>query len=120
MPDAVPRRYLRVHGDAAVASTSTSSELAKPIEYYGELVERRREVVLLGRPAWVLGPEDLAVLKMMFYRRKDLADVESLLREGSGALDLEFVRAKLAALEAARLAPLHRTHIPMSTVDASV
>jgi hypothetical protein len=68
------------------------------IGYYGELAERRREVVLLGRPAWVLGPEDLAVLKMMFYRRKDLADVESLLRERSGAVDLDFVRRKLAEL----------------------
>lgn len=68
------------------------------IDYYAELQQRRRQVPLSGRSAWVLGPEDIAVLKLMFYRRKDLADVESLLREQSGSLDLEFVADKLRDL----------------------
>ena len=68
------------------------------LDYYGGLAGRRREVQLLGRPAWVLGPEDLTILKMMFYRRKDLADVESLLRDHSGSLDLAFVEKKLIEL----------------------
>lgn len=68
------------------------------IDYYGELESRRREVRLRGRPCWVLGPEDLVVLKLMFYRRKDLADVESLLREQRATLDLQFIEAKLREL----------------------
>ncbi|MDG2305673.1 MAG: hypothetical protein P8R42_13725 [Candidatus Binatia bacterium] len=68
------------------------------INYYAELQQRRRQVPLAGRPAWVLGPEDIAILKLMFYRRKDLADVESLLREQGGALNLKFVADKLRDL----------------------
>jgi hypothetical protein len=68
------------------------------IAYYGELEGRRRQVVLLGRPAWILGPEDLAVLKMMFFRRKDLADVEAMLRHLGASLDRTFIRTKLSEL----------------------
>jgi predicted nucleotidyltransferase len=68
------------------------------IAYYAELAERRREVILLGRPAWILGPEDLVVLKMMFFRRKDLADVEAVMRVQGKALNREFIRRKLVDL----------------------
>jgi hypothetical protein len=68
------------------------------IAYYAELADRRRQVVLLGRPAWILGPEDLVVLKLMFFRRKDLADVEALLRDQGVSVDRTFIRAKLIEL----------------------
>lgn len=68
------------------------------IELYAELESRRREVTLLGRPLWIVGPEDTCVLKMMFFRRKDLADVEAVLRDQGDALDRAFVRSKLVAL----------------------
>lgn len=68
------------------------------IAYYAELESRRREVVLFGRPLWIVGPDDLAVLKMMFFRRKDLADVEAMARELGVQLDHAFVRAKLVEL----------------------
>jgi predicted nucleotidyltransferase len=64
------------------------------IEYYASLSDRKREVNLLGRPMYVVGPEDLVTLKMMFFRRKDLADVEAVLR-GDEPLDLERVRETL-------------------------
>jgi hypothetical protein len=51
---------------------------------------------VLGRPLWILGPDDLAVLKLVFNRRKDLADVEELLR--ADVLDVDFVRARLTNL----------------------
>lgn len=68
------------------------------IELYAELESRRREVTLLGKPLWILGPEDTCVLKMMFFRRKDLADVEAVLRDQGEALDRVFVRSKLVGL----------------------
>ncbi len=68
------------------------------ISYYAELADRRRQVPLLGRPVWILGAEDLVVLKLMFYRRKDLADIEAILRDQGAALDRGFVRTKLAEL----------------------
>lgn len=68
------------------------------IEFYARLAERRREVLLLGRSVWILGPEDLVVLKLMFYRRKDLADVEALLAEQGAGIDRSYVRRTLAEL----------------------
>ena len=62
---------------------------------------RRHQVELLGRPLWILAPEDLVVLTMMFFRRKDLADVEALLRTSGARLDRAFVHAKLAELAGA-------------------
>jgi len=55
-------------------------------------------VVLLGRPLAILAPHDLVVLKMMFFRRKDMADVEAVLRDQGPAFDREWVRRKLAEL----------------------
>ena len=77
--------------------------------YYGQLASRRREVTLVGRPLWILSPEDLVVLKMMFFRRKDLADVEAILRDQKASLDSRFVRRQLIELVGAddeRLAAL--------------
>jgi hypothetical protein len=68
------------------------------IPYYAELMNRRREASLLGRPIWILDAADLVVLKMMFFRRKDLADVESILRNLGPDLDRRFVHGKLTDL----------------------
>lgn len=68
------------------------------IPYYQALAQRTRKITLLGRPATILGPEDLAVLKMMFFRRKDLADVEALVREQGIGLDRDFIRRTLVDL----------------------
>lgn len=71
------------------------------IDYYAEMEDRRRQVRLLGRPLWILAAEDLVVLKLMFFRRKDLADVESVLRQLGPSIDRRFVRAKLTELAGA-------------------
>lgn len=71
------------------------------IPYYAQLAARRRQVPLLGRPAWIVGAEDLIVLKMMFFRRKDQADVEAVLRDQGDRLDREYVRSTLAELAGA-------------------
>ncbi len=68
------------------------------IPYYAELEKRRREVILLDRPIWILAPEDLAVLKLMFFRRKDLADVEAIYRDQGAALDRNQIRKTLLEL----------------------
>lgn len=66
------------------------------VPYYAELESSRRRATLLERPIWILGPEDLAVLKLMFYRRKDLADVEAILRDQGETLDRQYIRRRLA------------------------
>lgn len=68
------------------------------IPFYATLEEHLREVLLFGRPLWILGPEDLAILKLMFFRRKDLADVEAMLRDQGKALDREYIRSTLIRL----------------------
>lgn len=68
------------------------------IPFYGGLETGRREVVLFDRPLWILGPEDLAILKLMFFRRKDVADVEAMLRDQGGVFDRDRVRRELIEL----------------------
>jgi len=68
------------------------------VPYYATLQDHRREVPLLGRPLWIVGPEDLAVLKLMFFRRKDLADVEAMLRDQGAAIDRAHIRRTLVGL----------------------
>jgi hypothetical protein len=68
------------------------------IPFYARLEERRRQVPLLGRPLWILGVDDLVVLKLMFNRRKDLADVEAVMAEQGARLDRPYVRRTLTEL----------------------
>ncbi len=68
------------------------------IPYYEEIAAHRRQVQLLGSPIWVLSAEDLVVLKMLFFRRKDLADVEAVLRDQASGFDRGYVKRKLEKL----------------------
>ena len=68
------------------------------VPFYKELKRRVRNAVLLGRPIKILSPEDLLVLKLMFFRRKDLADAEAVLRDQGTALDRRKVRNRLVKL----------------------
>lgn len=104
------RRRAREEGQFRGTAAGLRVDVFVPaIDYYADLANRRRQVALLGRPLWILAAEDLAVLKLMFFRRKDLADVEALLRELGPSIDRRFVRAKLIELVGAddeRLAAL--------------
>ncbi len=68
------------------------------IPFYAEMASRTRQVPLLGRPIDILSAQDLLTLKMMFFRRKDLADVEAVLRNPLPGLDVESIRAKLVEM----------------------
>ncbi len=67
---------------------------------------------------WILGPEDLVVLKLMFFRRKDLADVEAVLRDQRGSLDRSFVRSRLIELVGADDERIHALGEIERDVDA--
>jgi len=43
-------------------------------------IRRRRAVPMSGREVWVLAPEDLILLKLIAFRRKDQLDVEEILK----------------------------------------
>jgi hypothetical protein len=65
------------------------------IPFYAEALSRRVRVRLAGRDTWVLSPEVLAVFKMLFFRAKDLRDLERLLAVQGTRFDRGFVRRSL-------------------------
>jgi len=65
------------------------------VPFYAEAFRRRQRVRLAHRDTWVLSPETLAVFKMLFYRPKDLVDVQRLLEVQSERIDRSFIRQAL-------------------------
>jgi hypothetical protein len=65
------------------------------IPFYRLVAERVRSASLGGRPIQVLSPEDLAVFKLLFFRGKDLVDLERLVAFQGAALDAAYVRDAL-------------------------
>jgi hypothetical protein len=68
------------------------------VPFYKDLRRRVRGAVLLGRPLKILAAEDLIVLKLIFFRRKDLADAEAVLRDQGPAIDRKKVRERIVKL----------------------
>ena len=77
------------------------------VPFYKQLKRRVRNAVLLGRPIKILSAEDLVVLKLMFFRRKGLADAEAVLRDQGSALDRSKVRHRLVKLVGERDERVH-------------
>lgn len=64
------------------------------IPFYAEAQKRRVRVPdLRGRPAWVLSAEVIAVFKLLFYRSKDVGDLEHIVAHQGSKLDAAFVRS---------------------------
>jgi hypothetical protein len=59
---------------------------------------RRVPMRIAGRETFVHSPEVLAVFKLLFYRPKDLLDVERMLQIRGDAFDRAFVRRALAEM----------------------
>jgi hypothetical protein len=57
-------------------------------------VQRRVE----GRPVWFLSAEALAVFKLLFFRPKDLVDLQRLLAVQGPALDTAYIRRHLVEM----------------------
>ena len=54
--------------------------------------------MIAGRLAWVHSAEVLAVFKLLFFRAKDLVDVERMVQVRGPDLDRAFVRAALVEM----------------------
>jgi len=59
---------------------------------------RVRQGVLLGRPIAILSAEDLVLFKLLFFRAKDLSDVERLVRFQGEGLERDYIRYWLVEL----------------------
>lgn len=51
-----------------------------------------------GREAWFLSPEAIAVFKLLFFRAKDLVDLERLVAVQGSKLDRAYVRVKVVEM----------------------
>ena len=68
------------------------------VPLYDSARTRIRQAPLEGRPAWFLSPEDLVVFKMLFFRTKDLLDVERLVAFAGADFDRDYVHRWLVDL----------------------
>jgi hypothetical protein len=68
------------------------------IPFYAEAATRRVRTTIAGRSTWVHSAEVLAVFKLLFFRAKDLVDVERMLQVRGVDFDRSFVRAALVDL----------------------
>ncbi len=59
---------------------------------------RVRTATLEGRPIRVLSPEDLAVFKLLFFRGKDVVDLERLVAFLGPELDHGYVRSWVSGM----------------------
>jgi hypothetical protein len=69
------------------------------IPYYAEALRTRVRLDLpdIGS-AWVLSAEAICVFKLLFFRPKDLIDLEKLVRVRGAALDAAYVRARIVEM----------------------
>lgn len=93
---------LREHGFCRCQFSSFRVDVFVPRIPFYELARQRRRKVLLGNErVMVWDAETLSVFKMMFFRRKDIADVEQILRN-QPILDRAWVRDRLVEMYGAR------------------
>jgi len=87
------------HGFCRVTFAGMGVDVFLPIvPFYETARARRKRVELGGQPIMIWDAESLAVFKMMFFRRKDLADIEQILRTQGTQFDRLWVREQLAGM----------------------
>jgi hypothetical protein len=90
---------LREHGFCRVEYSGVRVDVFLPtIDFYGAARDRRRVVKLGEQSIQIWDAESLIVFKMMFFRRKDLADVEQILRTQRESLDCAWIELHLEQL----------------------
>jgi hypothetical protein len=90
---------LAEHGFCQVKFQRRRLDVFLPIvPFYEEARLRRTQVLLEGSPVMIWDAETLCVFKMMFFRRRDLADVEQILQTQREKLDQEWVLEQLINL----------------------
>ena len=98
------RTSLVEHGFCRVAFSGVRVDVFLPsVDFYESARQRRREVYLGNQLIWIWDAESLAVFKMMFFRRKDIADVEQILRtQSAGSFEHDWVREHLISIHGRR------------------
>jgi hypothetical protein len=90
---------LRERYVAQLRSGSAAVEILVPVlPYHRTLVGRAVSLEVAGRQVPFVSPEDLVVLKMLWRRTKDVADVQALLSAQGSTMDLGYVTRTLASI----------------------
>jgi len=90
------RESLAEHGFCRAQFLGRRLDVFLPIATIYEAARPRRKRMPIGdRQVMIWDAETLCVFKMMFFRRKDLADVEAILRSQGENLDLSWVVGQL-------------------------
>lgn len=93
------RASARDRGDFRVVLDGMRIDVFVPsIPLYSSAQQRIQKAPLEGRSAWFLSAEDLAIFKFLFFRTKDILDVERLVAFGRESFDREYVRRWLVDL----------------------
>ena len=80
-------------GDFAARVSGMRIDVFVPsIPLYASVVTRIRTAVLLGRPIQVLSAEDITLFKLLFFRPKDISDIQRLVAFQGDALDHQYIR----------------------------
>lgn len=61
------------------------------LPFMDDALARRQRVPMAGRDVWVFGPEDIVLLKLVFGRTKDIADLERLFANQGKRLDFVYL-----------------------------
>jgi hypothetical protein len=97
------RASLGEHGFCRATFAGLRVDVFLPIAPFYEAARLRRKRLELGnQPVMVWDAESLTVFKLMFFRRKDLADIEQILRAQGPRFDRAWVREQLAGMYGAR------------------
>jgi len=92
-------RSLTDHGYCQVEFGGGRIDVFLPlIPFYDEARQRRQTVAIAGQRLMVWDAETLCVFKMMFFRRKDLADVEEILRVQGHRLERGWVERQIVGI----------------------
>lgn len=103
MDTAAALASLRDSGYCQVAWGGCRVDVFLPtLPFYEAARLRRREVRLGTHTVSIWDAESLTVFKMMFFRRKDVADVEQILRSRGAELDRVWIRQHLVELYGSR------------------
>lgn len=91
--------FLREHGYCRTTYDEVRVDLFLPtIPFYDEARARRLQVELKGRHLYIWDAEVLAVFKLMFFRTKDLVDVERILVVKGDFIDRQWIRRQLVEI----------------------
>jgi hypothetical protein len=92
-------KSLTEHGFCQVEFAGRRVDVFLPIvPFYDQARLRRRQVQLGDQPVMIWDAETLCVFKMMFFRRKDIADVEQILRVQGAQLDRDWVTRQITEI----------------------